>query len=188
MGLCVIAAELFHRFYLNSKMGLRKIFIPVLMVLLLAAAFTTVRRNTDWKNDLSLFGSVVRSQPDSVFGHYNLGCAFRESGDLISAKREWERTLDIDPNNSQALNQLGSVYYISNFPVKARDYFTKAIQMNPGNSEAHYNLAITLEKLNEPDEALAHYKMFLTKVPPEYYAVVPEVKTRINTLSHRGKM
>ncbi len=186
MGLCVIAGELLYRSYLNSKIVLRMSLVATATVLFLTMAFTTARRNSDWRDDLSLFGSVVRSQPDSAFGHYNLGCAFKDRGDLISAKREWERTLDIDPNNSQALNQLGNVYYISDFPVKARDYFIKAVQMNPGNSEAQYNLAITLEKLNEPGEALAHYEMFLKKVPPEYNGVVPEVEKRIDALSHRG--
>ena len=95
------------------------------VVLLLGGV--TANRNRDWKNDIALFGSVVRTDPGSSFGHFNLGNSLRDAGDLEGAEQEWNETLRLDPANSGAMTQLGSLAAIKGDLGKAEHWFQAAL-------------------------------------------------------------
>ena len=47
----------------------------------------------------------------------------------------------------------------------AQEHFQKALAANAGLAEAHYNLALTLDKLGNHGEATKHFKMALDNAP-----------------------
>ena len=47
----------------------------------------------------------------------------------------------MDPENTDALNDLGSVYEITNNVIQAISAYRKALKINPLNEETNYNLA-----------------------------------------------
>ena len=50
---------------------------------------------------------------------------------------------------------------------KAIKAYSKSVEINPNNSEAHYNLGLLYEKVkNKPEEAVVHYKKYL-KIQPQ---------------------
>ena len=52
------------------------------------------------------FEKAVRLLPDSVDAHLNLGVSYWKLNEKEKALREWERVLDIEPRNEQALQYL----------------------------------------------------------------------------------
>jgi tetratricopeptide (TPR) repeat protein len=151
---------------------------------LMLALFAT-KRSMEWKNDLTLFSSLVATDPESVNGHYNLGGWYREHGDIQKARYYWERTVSLKPSHSNALSQLGSVAFVERRLNDAERLYRRALDAGKENAEAHYNLALILEETGRDAEALVHFTQFLNRVPPEYNTVVPEVTSRVVRLQGR---
>ena len=133
-------------------------------------------RPPDWKSDIALFGSVVRTDPGSSFGHFNLGNSLRDAGDLEGAQQEWLETLRLDPANSGAMTQLGSLAAVKGDFGKAERWFRAALDADPANAMARFNPALVFEKTGRPEEALAQYDLFLRNVPLEYREYIPRAE------------
>lgn len=161
-----------------------RLWISCSAVLFCMLAFLTWQRNYDWRDDFSLFSALVRSNPESAYGHYNLGNSYRLRGDFESARRHWERTVEIDPCNANALNQLGNVAFYQDRSADAERYYQQALAIAPQNSEAHFNLARILEQTGRYEAAISHYRKFLQRVPPEYVKIIPDVEKRIRELHY----
>jgi hypothetical protein len=165
----------------------KKLFSLTAGVTLLLALCATIR-STEWKNDLTLFAALVATDPTSVNGHYNLGGWYREHGDMLKARYHWERTVSLQPGHTKALSQLGSVAFVEQRLNDAERLYRQALKTGNDNAEAHYNLAMILEGTGQNAEALAHYKLFLSRVPSEYKTLVPEVTARVARLQERGAL
>jgi Flp pilus assembly protein TadD len=120
-----------------------------------------VWRNTEWKDEVALFGAIVRVDPGSAVGNYNLGCALQERGDLEGARRAWERTVELDPRHAEALAQLGTVAAYGGDLARAERLYLAALAANAVDPMVHFNLARVYEGLGRPAEALARYDQFL---------------------------
>jgi tetratricopeptide (TPR) repeat protein len=126
------------------------------------------------------YESAVKLYPGFSMAHYNLGNAYRKKGNMSAAKKAWEKAVEIRPGYSPALNQLGNVALLSHSLLEARGYFDAAVRADPANAKAHYNLAFTLEKLNETDSALKHYQIFLNTASSEYAHLFPAVRKKLS--------
>lgn len=142
----------------------------------------TAMRNADWRDDVALFSRAVRVEPDFPKGHYNLGVALLEKGEMAAAERELRRAVEIDPSYAEALGQLGYIMAQQKDYREAERYFAAAVRAKPENAEAQFNLALLLEKTGRPREALPHYEQFLKRVPPRLEPLVPRVKARVEEL------
>ncbi len=174
VGLWVIAADRGYMLYRKFPGSKSLIAGAVMLVALLGGI--TVHRNQDWKNDISLFASAVRTNPGSSFGHFNLGNALKDSGDSEGAQREWLETLRLDPSNSGAMSQLGSLAAVRGDLGKAERLFRSALDADPGNAMARFNLALVFEKTGRPEEAATQYDIFLRNVPLEYRDYIPRAE------------
>jgi hypothetical protein len=159
----------------------------ITVVIVAACASMTMKRNLDWKNNLSLFSSGARNDPTSPAAHYNLGTAYRENDDLQSARREWEKTLAIDPDYADALTQMGTLAAIQGDLPTAERYYLAALKAplgvsDPNKSMAHYNLGKIYEKRHQPQIALQQYRRFLETVPLTYIEYKGEAEQRIARL------
>jgi tetratricopeptide (TPR) repeat protein len=147
----------------------------------------TIQRNLEWKDNISLFTSGVRTDPASPAAHYNLGTALMEKGELEAAAREWEKALAIDPAYSDALVQMGTLTAHGGDLAGAERYYLAALQAPPGRSDpdksmAYYNLGKIYERQGQPQRALRHYEQFLKNVPITYLEYKPEVERRVEAL------
>jgi tetratricopeptide (TPR) repeat protein len=165
VGLWIVAAD---RAYALSRKFPNKSLAAAAAVVVALLGVVTAHRNRDWKSDIALFGSVVRTDPVSSFGHFNLGNSLRDAGDLEGAQREWQETLRLDPGNSGAMTQLGSFAAIKGDLGRAERWFRAALDADPANAMARFNLALVFEKTGRPEEAVTQYDLFLKNVPLEY--------------------
>jgi tetratricopeptide (TPR) repeat protein len=126
------------------------------------------------------FRTAIRHYPDFTLAHYNLGNAYKDKGDILHAKKAWGKAVAIDPGHAPSLNQLGAAALMSNSFLLAKQYYIAAVHSDPVHAEARYNLAFTLEKLNETDEALKHYEIFLNTASSEYSRLFPKIREKLS--------
>ncbi len=185
VGFFICLGVLYSRLY--SRERYRQILWGGAAVIVVALAGVTAQRNLDWRNNLSLFSSGVRNDPFSPAAHYNLGTAYMETGQLQSARSEWEKTLSLNPEYSDALTQMGTFAAVQGDLSRAEMYYLAALKAPPGETDpdksmAHLNLGKICEKRGRPREALQHYRQFLKTVPITYLEYKADAEKRIAQL------
>lgn len=74
--------------------------------------------------------------------HFNLGVSYQKQGNIHKAIKEYERVLELDPNNAEAHNNLGIIYKEKGDLDKALEHYQLVVSLNPGMEEAHNNLGV----------------------------------------------
>jgi tetratricopeptide (TPR) repeat protein len=94
---------------------------------------------------------------DSVGELNRQGLKYQHEGKLDLAFNEFQKALEIDPNNTDALYNMASVYMSKKEYGKAAERFEKLISSNPNDGDAHYNLAVAYFGLKEYGKAGENY-------------------------------
>jgi len=158
------------------------LFMPLALLILLGLMCLTLFRNGLYRDPVALWEDAARKSPGRERPHYNLGTELKNLGKFDHAQREWERTLELNPRHSQALNQMGSLWFIRKEYDKALLYYDASIQADMNNVEACYNLAMTLELKGEFKKSLYYYEMFLRIATPEYTEHIATVSRKVDKL------
>jgi tetratricopeptide (TPR) repeat protein len=82
----------------------------------------------------------------------------REQGRLEEALAQYERVVELDPDNSQAWVRLGIAAYEVGRPKKSAAAYRRAIALNGGVRVAHDNLAFLLYHSGRIGEAVAQWE------------------------------
>ena len=142
----------------------------------------TIRRNLDWKDDLALFSSALRVNPESPDARFAYALALAQRGDVEGARREWERIVATDPGHTGALSQLGTYHAERGRFAEAGGYFSRVLALDPRDVEARFDMGLLLERMQRPREALEQYEAFVALHPVDYPELVPKVEARIRVL------
>jgi tetratricopeptide (TPR) repeat protein len=78
---------------------------------------------------------------------------YYDSGQYPKAIDYYEKILVVDPKNSNVRADLGTCYFYSNIPDKAIKNLTIALEANPSNVNARYNLGIVYKTQGKVSEA-----------------------------------
>lgn len=178
VGICLLLGLVFYRAYVANPSW--SLYLKSLMlIILILLSLITFQRNRFWKNEVIYFTKWVKDAPDNAYAHHNLGDAYRKTGEMEQAVSEWEEAVRLEPSHSEANNSLGNIHLLQgNYPEAVRRYRI-ALQGMPENAGAHYNIAIALEKMGQTEEALFHYRRFITLAPARYKDIVEGVKRRL---------
>ncbi len=94
--------------------------------------------------------------------HYNLGVQAQQAGNIQMALSEFQRSVELDPDNADARNALGIILHLSfRRPAEAIKHYEKALEARPNFSEARTNLANVYLDLGQYDEAIKLYEQVL---------------------------
>ena len=97
----------------------------------------------------------VNGQDSIAYAHR--GMVSRESGDLVSAFTDLDRSLAINRNNPVVWMNRGVVLQAQGkFLLAARD-FNEAIRINPKLANAHFNIGLAFYALSDFEQAIAGY-------------------------------
>lgn len=165
IGLWIIISEQLCRISLIKKPIFRTIGINAIIILLLALATLTFKRNQMWKSNFSLYTDLVEHFPENIHAHAGLGKVYYSNGkehNTDLAEREFEKVVAMDPNFPMIYTYLGNIKLNREDLNGALYCYGKAIEVYPYDKEAHLNRGITLEKLGKPNEARTEYLYFLT--------------------------
>lgn len=133
-------------------------------ILALGLGWCTVRRNNDYRSELSLWRDTAAKRPGNVRAHYTLGSALAQAGQTAAAMSEYEIALRLNPDATQAHNNLGNLLAKAGRPADAAPHYEAALRIAP-SADAHNNLANVLLRLGRARDARKHYEAALTLQP-----------------------
>ncbi len=94
--------------------------------------------------------------------HYNLGVQAQQNGNVQEALSEFQRAVELDPDNADAQNALGILLHLSfRRHSEAIEHYQKAIEVRPNFSEARTNLANVYLDQGQYDQAIKLYEQVL---------------------------
>lgn len=93
----------------------------------------------------------------SVSDQLNRARSLHQQGNLQEAYDCYQRVLAVDPQNYEALNAIGMLFWQVGQVAEASNYFAKAVAVQPGHFDACYNHAVALQILRRDEEALAAF-------------------------------
>ncbi len=105
------------------------------------------------------FRKAVRLAPKYAIAHYNLGNALKQSGDLDlgGAIAEFQTSLQLDPTNAEAENNLADVLLQAGRTQEAFTHFARAAAISPGYAGAQYNWGVALLQTHDANGASTHF-------------------------------
>jgi tetratricopeptide (TPR) repeat protein len=97
--------------------------------------------------------------------HYHLGISYLNDNNIQPAFVEFQKALELNPDDRDVLNAIGVVYLLKleDYP-KAIEYFQKSLKVDKNFSEASNNLGFAYEKAGKYDEAVASYRAALSNL------------------------
>ena len=135
--------------------------------LTLAQVFSYQQRFSDSTVALT---SALEVNPDDTDARIRLGYFLGAPQqmlvpDLASSKRQFEKVLELEPNNLEAMLQLGLAEFRLGEVDKAAERFKNIIQNYRRHSGAYYYLGVYYLRHGEPEKAVANFKESLRLKP-----------------------
>ncbi len=123
---------------------LRKARIPVMVVLVLAYAFLTARRNELMAHPLYFWADSFSKAPNDARTAINYANELNAAGKRLLADRVLKRTLELHPNSPEALHNLGASLAAQGCYKDAEKLVREAIAVRKGYVQAYVTLAAIL--------------------------------------------
>lgn len=94
---------------------------------------------------------------DKAIAHYNIAINFAKRGELEKALKEFEVSIQFNPDNFDAYYNMGVAYSKLNQLEAAAESYKKALAIKSDDPYTYYNLAVALSGLKKLDEAQKYY-------------------------------
>ena len=101
------------------------------------------------------YESDLRKNGKDIDAQLQLGIIEYQFGNREAAVTEFNKVLSLDPSNSSALNNLGSVAFLEGDNVEAEKRYTQASESEPDDATIWLNLVKTSIRLKKPEKAKA---------------------------------
>jgi tetratricopeptide (TPR) repeat protein len=101
----------------------------------------------------------------SVGGKQNRAASLLEQGKAAAAEEILKQILSADPENADALTNLGTVYLHLDRLEEARGVLERAAQLDTDRFEIYINLAACLRRMEQPTAALGHADRAVSLAP-----------------------
>ncbi len=163
----------------GSSEVFRKIFksasIVITLGIFLSFSLTTISRNRDWKDPLTLWSETVKASPASARANYNLANTYRQSGDTEGAILFYKKAISLHEKPSDlysrpvkgypAYDNLGNTYYDMGSFQKAISAFRRALERHPDSPRTMVNLGVVLAATGEAKNAIFQYEKAIALDP-----------------------
>jgi tetratricopeptide (TPR) repeat protein len=168
VGFCLLAAVAIDRMMRTDRNGLKWAAGVTAVVLVAAYSLQTIKRNGEWRNDLTLFRANLRAFPKAPRSYMQLGNYFQSHNLFASARRSYDQSLALKPDFGMAHNNLGVLFYQSGHAEESIPEFKKALHGELGAYlPAYGNLARAYLRLGRHDDAVAALNEGLERRPDD---------------------
>lgn len=123
-----------------SKPVYRIIAIPILICVLVFYSYSTIVRNFDWKDAITLYSQTIKYNPNSARLYYNLANEYRLLEQWNKAEIFYKMAIRLQPSYTEAHIDLGNVYCVKGNIEDARKEYETALKLEPNDAAARYNL------------------------------------------------
>ncbi len=142
---CGIIAWVITKFlYYNTSKVIKSSVLVFTGVIVVISGYKTWLRNTDWKNNFTLFTNDVQNNVESAMLNSNVGSQYFSQALL--------------PYDGKVMTTQDSITVKPLLETSLR-YSAKAIRIYPRHVNSHINIALTYWYLNQFDSAVAHWKI-----------------------------
>jgi len=161
----------------------------VVPIAALALGAATYQRNLVWADPIAFHYDCAEKSPNKFRPQYNLGTELGKIGRRDEAEQVLLRALALDPQDSETNNQLGNILFHREDLNGALKRYRRAVELEPGNIEAMYNVALASELLDDLDAALVYYRRFVDAAQgiPWLTAARQQVLSRLPVLAAQAK-
>ncbi|OGF62354.1 MAG: hypothetical protein A2Y62_17030 [Candidatus Fischerbacteria bacterium RBG_13_37_8] len=141
LGLCLIAGSIIGYFIQQEKKNSKFAAYAFLVIVIIVMTGLTIARNKVWKNDYSLFSSVISVVPDNAKAQYNLGALHFTEGNFKKSLENFRKTSEIYPEFYSAHLGVIHSYYNLNDLSSAITYAEHAVKLFPKDENLYDFLA-----------------------------------------------
>lgn len=134
----------------------RRFFFAACGIVLFMLVMNIQGRMKVWGSDVSLWQYDTQKNPRNFLSRLRLADALRTAGDLPASYEAFEKALAEAADGRQraiVFNELGTLQAVSGGLAQAGPLFQKAVDLDPGNYLALYNLARLNAIRGEPEKA-----------------------------------
>ena len=130
-----------------------------------ALGAATIRRNTDYASELSLYRDTAAKRPENGFARYNLGEVYAAAGRHAEAVDEFTASVRLLPHSAPARFNLANSLVALGRNAEARAQLEAALRIDPRYGKAHFNLGNLLLASGDKPAALDHFRRAIALDP-----------------------
>jgi tetratricopeptide (TPR) repeat protein len=179
MGFSLLLGHVISAIYNRRKI----LAIGLLVALSLLYGLRTYERNNVWKDNMSLYESMVRSDPANPVAHGLLGLELQRTGKMDVALLHLNEAARLDPEDPRTAGNLGNLYFRLGEHERAIEHYERALGLGLSDIRVHYNIALAAERLGDEGRAQRHYRAFIewaaASGDPFYIELMDKVRGRI---------
>jgi tetratricopeptide (TPR) repeat protein len=144
----------------------RRLGTSLFLVVIATLALATYQRNKVWGDPLTFYRDCAQKSPTKFRPQYNLGTELGSRGIYGEARQALERAIALRPHDSKTHNQLANVYLLTGEQGRAAQHYRLAVDSEPDNAEALFNLASIYAAQGRLVEQRKMLKKFVQYAPP----------------------
>lgn len=141
-------------------------FLFALFILLWYGSLT-IRRNTDWKNSITLYQSALALNSQYPGGYNGLAFLYRLEKNYELAKKYAQKAIELDSQYYVSYALLGEIAMEEKNFSDAVEYFNKTLELNQSYVTAYLNRGVSYFQLKNYDLAEADYLKAI-EIYPQY--------------------
>ena len=126
--------------------------IALAALILVGYSTRTIVRNTEWRDDLTLYQSAVTAYPESAKMQHALGDALSERGRMSEAETAYRNALSVR-KSALTYNNLGNLYAATARFKNATAAYQKAVEIEPHYVEAYMNKGLAAMQAGQITDA-----------------------------------
>jgi len=131
--------------------------------------FRTINRNSNWSNDLTLFGHDIKFQENVGEVQFNYGYALLQQGQYREAIPHFQKALETLPKSSVVWTDLGVSYLYMRDIDKAKQSFIRSLQIDKNSDVAYRDFVYILILQNKSAQAEKMALALLQSHPDDPY-------------------
>jgi Flp pilus assembly protein TadD len=168
VGFAVMAAAIFDPWL--QRAGWTSIPAAVGVFILILFSLRTVWRNTDWRDDLTLWSKTVQVAPQGARARNNLGAAYLRRGELLRAEEHLKVAVQIKPDFAIAHGNLGKIALDRGDLARAEEELREAVRLKKDEVIPRLWLGAVLVRMGRMPEAEQQFRATLARPPYDAYA------------------
>jgi tetratricopeptide (TPR) repeat protein len=129
----------------------------MLIVAGLALGTATVRRNADYRTEVSIWRDTAQKAPTNPDAQYGLGLALATAGQIDEASTAFAEALRLKPDFAQVEYDWGLMLEKAGRETEALTHFTAALAIDPRYAEAADGIGVILYHQGKLEEAIQRF-------------------------------
>jgi protein O-mannosyl-transferase len=181
-----MAFALIYGLFFWGKERLKWPIVGILAVFSLFCTWRTIQQVEVWQDSIALWSRVIEIYPDDAAAYTKRGTSWgKERNDLEKAKADFERAIQLNPNEQYGYEGLGIIAGFQGDHNKALEMFSKCIELAPNYHNFHFNRAVAYVQNKQPDKAVPDCEKAIALNSGNYTRYVPVLADAL-FLSNQG--